>query len=67
VDRNWSTLRISGHLDAESRVTMRHFEDENSTRLNKGSEEKRAMETSTAPPDFALWSEQMWALLVLWE
>ena len=63
-DRNSGTLRISGHLEAESRATMRHFEDENSTRLNRSSEEKRAVETSTTPPDFVLWSEQRWALLV---
>jgi len=41
-----------------SRAEMRHFEDRNSTRLNKSAEEKRAVQTPTAPPDFVLWSEQ---------
>jgi len=41
-----------------SRAEMRHFEDQNSTRLNKSAEEKRAVQTPTAPPDFVLWSEQ---------
>lgn len=41
-----------------SRAGIRHFEDQNSTRLKKRAEEKRVLHTPTAPPDFVLWSEQ---------
>jgi sortase A len=41
-----------------SRAGMRHFEDQNSTRLNQRAEEKRVVHTPTTPPDFVLWSEQ---------
>jgi sortase A len=41
-----------------SRAGVRHFEDQNSTRLNKRTEEKRVVQTPTTPPDFVSWSEQ---------
>ncbi|MGA8215910.1 MAG: class D sortase [Candidatus Sulfotelmatobacter sp.] len=41
-----------------SRAGVRHFEDQNSTRLNKRTEEKRVVHTPTTPPDFVSWSEQ---------
>lgn len=41
-----------------SRAGMRHFEDQNSARLNKHAEEKRVVQTPTTPPDFVSWSEQ---------
>jgi sortase A len=40
-----------------SRAGMRHFEDQNLTRLNKRAEVKRVAQTPTAPADFILWSE----------
>ena len=41
-----------------SRAGMRHFEDQRSTRLSQGAEEKRVVQTPTSPPDFVSWSEQ---------
>jgi sortase A len=41
-----------------SHAGMRHFDDQNSTRLSQGAEEKRVLHTPTTPPDFILWSEQ---------
>jgi sortase A len=41
-----------------SRAGMRHFKDQNSTRLNKRAEDKRVVHTPTTPPDFVSWSEQ---------
>lgn len=41
-----------------SRAGIRHFEDQNSTRLNEGAKEKRVVHTPTTPPNFVLWSEQ---------
>ena len=41
-----------------SRAGMRHFEDQNSTRLDQGAEQKRVVYTPATPPDFVLWSEQ---------
>jgi sortase A len=41
-----------------SRAGMRHFEDQNSTSLNRSAPEKRVVHTPATPPDFILWSEQ---------
>jgi len=41
-----------------SRAGIRHFEDQNSTRLNQHAEEKLVVHTPTTPPNFVSWSEQ---------
>ena len=41
-----------------SRAGMRHFENQNSTKLNQRAQEKRALHTPTAPSDLVSWSEQ---------
>jgi sortase A len=46
------------HEQILSRAGMRHFEDQNSARLNQHAEEKRAVPTPTSSPDFVSWSKR---------